>query len=173
MCGEVICNPADRSRELKALIAAANTLEDCIKNDPVGPSPATVKNAGIAYSKLVQGKFPPKITDPLTGKGYPFHVRIKVEMVQEGHLGDWSEHASYLTLKHWKRFISMPGADKDPSYDSVKQIVTYLAQTDARTRQSTKTNIQENKKTKKAKKKKTKKAKKKKKKSKSKKKDES
>ena len=37
-------------------------------------------------------------------------------------------HAGTLNL--WSRFINMEGSEKDPSYESVKNIVNYLQQTE-------------------------------------------
>ena len=130
-CGPDVCNPDDRTRELDCLIESANSLEAVFESDPVGkPSPAMVKNAGIAYSKMVQGKFDAQITSKFLGAGYPFLNSTRDALFREGHNGDWSEHASYRTLHHWRRFVNMPGAASDPSYASVKKIVEYLEATD-------------------------------------------
>jgi hypothetical protein len=127
VCGESV---EAKERELHLLIEAANSLEEFILKDPVGPSPAMVKNAGIAYSKMIQGKFPEKVKNKLQGTGYPFLESTRALMFEQKKYGDWSEHASYRTLNLWSKFINMEGSEKDPSYENVKRIVEYLKQTD-------------------------------------------
>jgi len=89
-----------------------------------------VKNAGIAYSKMVQGKFPEAVKNKYSGPGYPFLQSTRDIMLKQQKYGDWSEHASYRTLNLWSRFVNMKGSEQDPSYESVKNIVKYLEQTD-------------------------------------------
>ena len=131
LCGPV-CGTSDeaKERELKLLVEAANSLEEFILYDPVGPSPAMVKNAGIAYSKMVQGKFPEDVKNKYLGSGYPFLQSTRDIMLKQQKYGDWSEHASYRTLNLWSRFVNMKGSEQDPSYESVKNIVKFLEKTD-------------------------------------------
>jgi hypothetical protein len=126
-CGSV-CE--SKEKELQLLIQCANDLEESMDEDPVGPSPNVVKNAGIAYSKMVQGQFPKEIKDQLQGPGYPFLPSTRKKLFEQGYTGDWSEHASYRTLNLWRRFVDMDGSKRDPSYESVKRIVEYLEATD-------------------------------------------
>ena len=89
-----------------------------------------VKNAGIAYSKMIQGAYPEDVKDALKGKGYPFLESVRQKLHDQNKFGDWSEHASYRTLNLWRRFVDMKGSERDPSYEGVKRIVEYLEKTD-------------------------------------------
>ena len=128
-CGAV-CQPGSEEKMLDLLVECANDLESFMDEDPVGPSPNIVKNAGIAYSKMIQGKFPEKAKAKFAGSGYPFLPKTRQKMHEAGKFGDWSEHASYRTMHLWRRFLNMKGSKQDPSYDGVKRIVEYLESTD-------------------------------------------
>ena len=93
-CGSLCSN---RTRELEVLILAANEFERVIAGDPdsQGGGSHIWKNAGIAYSRIIQGKFPPEVMSAYE-RPDAYHSCPTFEKKWWGRGGQWMDRACEL-----------------------------------------------------------------------------
>jgi len=129
---EADSNRKDNSTTLPVFVEAAAWLELAIsKDDQSSRSASLRKNLGIAYLHMVRNKeshgldHPPLLRN-VFGKSFVREEKMTPPLWRKNIKWtideNWKTWASSKWNSSWKDFLSMEGADKDPSYKQVKQI---------------------------------------------------
>lgn len=113
--------------ELKSIVEASAWLEAARLNDDISnDSPAIWKNLGLAYMNIVRNDeitFP-SVKDLFKGTENSFlFENVKKEVWwDENNTKDWKAWASIRWQRSWGRFLEIPSAKDDQSYEKVKDI---------------------------------------------------
>jgi len=119
---------------MDALVLVAGIMEFSIKHDQHtnDRSHATWKNLGLAYMNMIREQGGEEFragvfADFLEFEGKDGLVLLEGGWVPVGSVGaDWKTFVTTRWAEAWKKFLTMEGANTDPSYPNIKNILDHV-----------------------------------------------